>query len=1126
MSYDIGPKIGVEGEAAFKQSISAVNAQLKSMGAEMKAVVSAYDAGDQSTEKLTAQNEVLGRSVDATKQKITLLKGQFDQEKATLTTLGAALEKATAEHGANSAEAAKAQNEYNRQAAAVTKLGTQINSSTADLNKMERELKDNTSALEGTGDEVKDLGKDLDDAGGHASTFGDMLKANLTSQAIIGGIKAIAAAIGDVAGKLRDTVVNAAYAADDLNTMSKQYDISTADLQKFQYATEQIDVPLETLTGSMSKMTKNMATASKGTGDAYTAFRSLGVEIKNQDGTLRDRNDVFNEAINALGGMDNATQRDALAMQIFGKSAQDLNPLILGGADALKEYGDQAEAAGLILGQDTLDKLNLVSDAMDTFKATSSAAGNLFSAAFAEPIAGAVNAVTGYIQQLTGAYASGGFSALSTEIGTVLSSLVSDIVTALPGIVNAGTQILMSLLQGVVQMLPQVAQAATTIITQLVSGIGQALPTLILAMVGAVTTMVQGLLDAIPMLIDAALELITGLADGLIDAIPVLLEALPEIIDSLVDGLLDSIPKIIDAGVQLLVSLVEAMPKIISGIVAVLPQIISSIVDALVNNIPLLVQAGVQLFMALVQNLPAIIVEIVKAVPQIVGAIVDGFGALAGSVADIGKNIITGVWDGIVGMATWIRDKVTGFFGGIVDGVKGFLGIHSPSKVFAQLGEYTAEGFAEGMRAEQGNAVKTAEEFSASILSAAADWVSDKQFYDDLAASDEVEFWEQLKKIGGMGAKELEQVNKKLYAAKKSASKEAYNYSKKWIDNEKKYNDLSAEDEIEAWERVVNRHNLGADEQMDAEEALYTARKTLAQSAADAEQKLADEQQKALETYQANVEKRAESLRSFAGLFDEIKTDADVSGQDLLQNLRDQVKAFQGWQSDIAKLGERGVTGPLLDELTEMGPKAADQIHALTTMTDKQLTEYADLYAEKAKLAADQAQAEAGAVDVPIRIVAGEEELTANASAVTAAVDSAMEGIKTGLTEKMPEVANVAHQIGEAIQNTLAGMYGNFVETGRSLADGVIAGFRSGIAQLAPQMAAVSAGVYQDSYRSASGRENTTRTVSTAQTAAYPETINLNATFEMDGAVLARKSYKYNVREGRIQGSSFVEGAT
>ncbi|MEG2097327.1 MAG: hypothetical protein RRY65_04095, partial [Pseudoflavonifractor sp.] len=137
--------------------------------------------------------------------------------------------------------------------------------------------------------------------------------------------------------------------------------------------------------------------------------------------------------------------------------------------------------------------------------------------------------------------------------------------------------------------------------------------------------------------------------------------------------------------------------QIITTIVNALPQIITAIVNALVDNIPAIIEAGVKLFVALIQNLPTIIAEIVKAVPQIVTAIVDGFAGLAGSIVDIGANIVTGIWDGICSMTSWIKDKVTGFFSGVVDGVKNFLGIHSPSKVFAEIGNNTIAGFTEGV---------------------------------------------------------------------------------------------------------------------------------------------------------------------------------------------------------------------------------------------------------------------------------------------------------------------------------------------------------------------------------------------------------------------------------------------
>lgn len=673
----------------------------------------------------------------------------------------------------------------------------------------------------------------------------------------------------------------------------------------------------------------------------------------------------------------------------------------------------------------------------------------------------------------------------------LLHSLLSGIRQNLPALAQGAVDIITGLINGIVTLLPQLAETAIQLIAALVSGIGQALPTLIPAIYEAALSIYQGLVDNIPLLIDAAGELISGLVTGLINAIPVLLRALPKIITSLVAGLLEEIPQLIQTGIDLLTALVDALPEIIDTIVEVLPEIIdgitralldnlpqivnagvdlltaliqnlpviittivkalpriiNGIVSALMDNLPLLIDAGIRLFVALVENLPEIIAGIVMAVPEIVGGIVDAFGRLAGDIADIGKNLVTGIWDGIVGMAAWIRDKVTGFFSNIVDTVMGVFDEHSPSKVFAKIGAFTMEGFAIGMEDESGNTIETAEDLSKAILSAATGWVEDKKFYNDLAAKDEAAFWEDLIASGNLGAKELEEANKKLYTAKKNASKDAYNYSKKWIDNEVKYNGMSAQEEIEAWERVVERHNLGADEQLEAEEALREARLSAAQAEAAAQKKIQDEAQQAAEEYQKNLETRTESLRNFAGLFDEIKGETDVSGKELLQNLQGQVDAFKGWQADMLALQERGVTGPLLEELEEMGPKAAASIHALMDLTDDELNEYMDLFAEKGQLAAEQAQSEIDPVEIPVAPGTLTAKQTGSlADTADEAVNTILEATNARNVDLVSAANDTVTQVCDMVetrrddlvsvgQNAMYGLRDGLVDAGRSAVD-------------------------------------------------------------------------------------------
>ena len=206
--------------------------------------------------------------------------------------------------------------------------------------------------------------------GNEAKSVSEKIKNELSSAVdkLASDVKKTAAVTAGIITALGGVTMSAATTADELNTLSKVTGLSTEELQRFNYASSLIDVSTETLQDSLKKLVRNMQTASSGTGDAYEAFKALGVTITDSAGQLRSNEEVFYDVIDALGRVENVTQRDAYAMNIFGKSAQDLNPLIIAGSDALKEYGDQAERMGLVFDQNTLDKLNEANDKIDVAK--------------------------------------------------------------------------------------------------------------------------------------------------------------------------------------------------------------------------------------------------------------------------------------------------------------------------------------------------------------------------------------------------------------------------------------------------------------------------------------------------------------------------------------------------------------------------------------------------------------------------------------------------------------------------------------------------------------------------------------------------------------------------------------
>jgi len=761
MAYDIGPKIGIEGEAEYKKAITSINKDLSVLGSEMKKVTAQFDGNADSMEALTAKQKVYNDRADEQRKKIEVMT--------------AALESAKKEYGENSDQ--------------VKNWQIKLNNAEADLAKTEKSLKDTTSQIDNFGKEADDSGKEVEKAGKKAKDSGDDAKkggggwerlgSTLGGVAKAAGVAvaalataAGAAAVGTVKALASASKAGAEY-ADEVNTVAAQTGLTTDQVQQFQYQADMVDVSLETITGSMAKLTKNMGTAQGGTGDAADAFKALGIEITNADGSLRNNQDVFNEAIDALGKMENETQRDAYAMQIFGKSAQDLNPLILAGSDTLNQFAKDAKDSGYILSGDALTALNDYQDSLDKIAKQKDALSNAIGVAaapafkvftdgaddalkaltklingdisaedFAAQIGDAVAGIADYITEALPKFMEAGQAILETVVTAItqnlptllnaaipiITTLISGITQMLPTLLQAAIPILQALINGVLQALPMLmpvivelimtitqtiidnlpllVDAALTLITSLANGLILALPELIPKIVEVVVTIAQKLIDNIPLLIDAALQLIVGLAEGIIAAIPVIIEALPELITSLIDGILGAIPQIIEAGIKLLVALIGALPEIIQKIVQALPKIIKGIITALTDNLPLIIDAGVKLFIALIENLPQIIIEIVKAIPQIIEALVEGFGEFFGTMGEIGLDLIKGLWQGISDAGEWLWEKISGFFGNVVSKIKDFFGINSPSTLFAGIGENMAAGLGKGFGAEMQGVAK------------------------------------------------------------------------------------------------------------------------------------------------------------------------------------------------------------------------------------------------------------------------------------------------------------------------------------------------------------------------------------------------------------------------------------
>ena len=679
----IKTSIDLTGEKEYRAACNSINSSLREISSEMKLATAEFADNASGAEALTKKQEIL--------------------------------QKQLAEQ-AKKAEAAEEALKKMREAGidptdpAYQKMQTNLNNTKAEMAKTENQIKSTSEELKSSKVNWEAVGETVGKVG---KAFGAALAALGT------------AAVG-AASALAGLTVSASNYADDLITQATFTRQTTDDLQKYAYAARFIDVEVNTLTKSMAKNIKSMDSARNGSAAYADAYKKLGVSVTGANGELRNSNDVYWDCIDALGSIQNETERDALAMQLFGKSAQELNSVIEAGSEAFKELGDEAEQMGFILSEDAVNRLGAFNDKLQVLQAGAEGlknAASLIALPFLDTLAGegipimtkfskAVMDAEGDVTKMADALGEGISDVLNLiveklpefiDMGVqMVTSLISGIVSNAPTIASAAVQIVETLVEGIAELLPLLIEGAAQLIAGLATGLAKSLPELVPTIVDVVLKIVQTLIDNIPLLIDAALQLITGLAQGIINAIPVLVAALPQLITSLIDGLLSAIPQIIQAGIDLLTALVAALPEIIAAIVEAIPQIIDGIITALTENIPLIIQAGIDLLVALIQNLPTIIVEIVKAVPQIVSGIVQAFASLGGELVNAGDNLLHSLWEGISGAASWLWEKVSGWASSLVSGIKDFFGIHSPSTVFAEIGGNMADGVGVGFTDSMG----------------------------------------------------------------------------------------------------------------------------------------------------------------------------------------------------------------------------------------------------------------------------------------------------------------------------------------------------------------------------------------------------------------------------------------
>lgn len=332
-------------------ALKEAEAPSKEVQAELKSINAALKLDPSNIVLLTQKQKLLGQQTEAVKKKMDVL--TLAKEQA---------EKALAD-GNGSEEALRAiQREIAFVESKLKRLESQSKTTDEKLLSAGESGKDGMdktgSAADGAKKKVKDVGDAADGASGKVSSFGDVLKGSLAADAI----KSAAEAAIDAIGEIGERVTESLDTVGDLDDNAQKVGMSAEALQEWQYAAKMSGLESETLVKALEKQQKSFADAKSGSASLVETYKALGVNL---DG-LRTSEEALDQVIDALSDLEDETERDALANDIFGKSYAELAPLFNHGSEQIKQYRQQAHELGLVLDNETVQAFAETGDAVDT----------------------------------------------------------------------------------------------------------------------------------------------------------------------------------------------------------------------------------------------------------------------------------------------------------------------------------------------------------------------------------------------------------------------------------------------------------------------------------------------------------------------------------------------------------------------------------------------------------------------------------------------------------------------------------------------------------------------------------------------------------------------------------------
>ena len=489
----------------------------------------------------------------------------------------------------------------------------------------------------------KGLSSAASSAKGFSSKVAGFMKAGISA------FTSVATAAVNVGKTLVQSTGQVAAYGDNIDKMSQKMGISAEAYQEWDAVMQHSGTSMETLKASMKTLSLS---AEKGN----DAFKALGItesELANLS-----KEGLFDRVISGLQGMEEGTQRTAIASALLGRGATELGALLNTSAEDTQKMRDRVHELGGVMSDEAVkaaaayqDQMQDMNTAIDGFKRN---IVSNFLPSVTKAMGGITNALSGDLE--------GGIQQTADAIIEIIQKAAESI----PAIVNGAVK-------SIVKALPDLVKSGANIVKELAKGISSAIPELVSVLSSS---------DVISSTLTAIMDVIESVIDQLPTLIPLVVEAAMKIIDMLTEP--DVLTRIVEVALDLTIALIDGIWKALPKIIEALPKIVENLIKALLQSIPKIVDAGIKLFTALVQDAPAIIKGIVKAIPQIISAIFQQFASFG---TDLGKKFYE-AWENIKKIFT--PANVARFFVQVWEGIK---------SAFSSVGEWFSKCFGDAWAA-------------------------------------------------------------------------------------------------------------------------------------------------------------------------------------------------------------------------------------------------------------------------------------------------------------------------------------------------------------------------------------------------------------------------------------------